>query len=254
VGPDLIGIEGAGSSADPVAAGSPVLTGRDLVKTYESAAGSVHALRGVDFELTVGDFVVLLGPSGSGKSTLLNLMGGLDRASGGRLLFGGTDLGRLDERGLTLYRRRHVGFVFQTYNLIPSLTAGENVALGAIGAEQALAARDALAHVGIAELSDRFPAQLSGGEQQRVAVARAIVKQPALLLCDEPTGALDCKTGVVVLEALDRVNRQFATATVLVTHNAVIAGMADRVVHLADGVVMRTESNARRARAQDLSW
>lgn len=254
MGPDLIGIEGAGSSADPVAAGSPVLTGRDLVKTYESAAGSVHALRGVDFELTVGDFVVLLGPSGSGKSTLLNLMGGLDRASGGRLLFGGTDLGRLDERGLTLYRRRHVGFVFQTYNLIPSLTAGENVALGAIGAEQALAARDALAHVGIAELSDRFPAQLSGGEQQRVAVARAIVKQPALLLCDEPTGALDCKTGVVVLEALDRVNRQFATATVLVTHNAVIAGMADRVVHLADGVVMRTESNARRARAQDLSW
>lgn len=233
---------------------SPVLTARDLVKTYESAGGPVHALRGVDFDLARGDLVVLLGPSGSGKSTLLNLVGGLDRATSGRLLFGETDLAALDEPALTLYRRRHVGFVFQSYNLIPSLTAGENVALGAIGTEQALAPEDALALVGIAGLRDRFPAELSGGEQQRVAVARAIVKQPSLLLCDEPTGALDCKTGVLVLEALDQVNRQFATPTVLVTHNAVIADMADRVVHLADGKVVRAESNAARARAQDLSW
>jgi putative ABC transport system ATP-binding protein len=232
----------------------PVLTARDLVKTYESAGGSVRALRGVDLELARGDFVVLLGPSGSGKSTLLNLIGGLDRATGGRLLFGETDLAALDERALTLYRRRHVGFVFQSYNLIPSLTAGENVALGAIGTQRALAPEEALALLGIVDLRDRFPAQLSSGEQQRVAVARAIVKQPDLLLCDEPTGALDCKTGVLVLEALDRVNRQFATPTVLVTHNAVIAGIADRVVHLADGVVMRIESNAARAQPQGLSW
>ena len=219
-----------------------------------SAGGSVRALRGVDLELARGDFVVLLGPSGSGKSTLLNLLGGLDRATGGRLLFGETDLAALDERALTLYRRRHVGFVFQSYNLIPSLTAGENVALGAIGTQRALAPEEALALLGIVDLRDRFPAQLSSGEQQRVAVARAIVKQPDLLLCDEPTGALDCKTGVLVLEALDRVNRQFATPTVLVTHNAVIAGMADRVLHLADGVVMRIESNAARAQPQGLSW
>ena len=231
-----------------------MLTARDLVKTYESAGGSVRALRGVDLELARGDFVVLLGPSGSGKSTLLNLLGGLDRATGGRLLFGETDLAALDERALTLYRRRHVGFVFQSYNLIPSLTAGENVALGAIGTQRALAPEEALALLGIVDLRDRFPAQLSSGEQQRVAVARAIVKQPDLLLCDEPTGALDCKTGVLVLEALDRVNRQFATPTVLVTHNAVIAGMADRVLHLADGVVMRIESNAARAQPQGLSW
>jgi putative ABC transport system ATP-binding protein len=231
-----------------------VLTARDLVKTYESAGGSVHALRGVDFELARGDFVVLLGPSGSGKSTLLNLIGGLDGATSGRLLFEETDLAALDERALTLYRRRHVGFVFQSYNLIPSLTAGENVALGAIGAERPLAPEDALALVGIADLRDRFPAQLSGGEQQRVAVARAIVKQPDLLLCDEPTGALDSKTGVLVLEALSRVNRQFATAIVLVTHNAVIGDMADRVVHLADGIVGRIEIHATRAQARGLSW
>jgi putative ABC transport system ATP-binding protein len=232
----------------------PVLTARDLVKTYESTGGSVHALRGVDFELVRGDFVVLLGPSGSGKSTLLNLIGGLDRATGGRLQFEETDLAALDERALTLYRRRHVGFVFQAYNLIPSLTAGENVALGAIGAERPLAPEDALALVGIAGLRDRFPAQLSGGEQQRVAVARAIVKQPDLLLCDEPTGALDSKTGVLVLEALAQVNRQFANAVVLVTHNAVIGDMADRVVHLADGMVARIESNATRAQPRGLSW
>ena len=180
------GTDRARSSDDAADERSRVLIASDLVKTYEFAGG-FHALRGVDFELARGDFVVLLGPSWSGKSTLLNLIGGLDRATGGRLLFGGTDLAALDERALTLYRRRHVGFVFQSYNLIPSLTAGENVALGTIGAERALPAEEALALVGIAQLSDRFPAELSGGEQQRVAVARAVAKQPALLLCDEPT-------------------------------------------------------------------
>lgn len=250
----MIGAERARSSNPFVGARLPVLTARNLVKTYDAAGGAVRALRGVDFELARGDFVVLLGPSGSGKSSLLNLIGGLDRATSGQLLFGETDLAAFNERALTLYRRRHVGFVFQSYNLIPSLTAGENVALGAIGAERALTPEDALALVGIAGLRDRFPAQLSGGEQQRAAVARAIVKQPDLLLCDEPTGALDCKTGVLVLEALDRVNRQFATPTVLVTHNAVIADMADRVIHLADGVVVRSERNAARAQARDLSW
>jgi putative ABC transport system ATP-binding protein len=227
---------------------------RDLAKTYESAGGGVHALRGVDFELARGDFVVLLGPSGSGKSTLLNLVGGLDRASSGRLLFGGTDLAILDNRALTLYRRRHVGFVFQSYNLIPSLTAAENVALGTIGTERSLAPEEALALVGGDGLGDRFPAELSGGEQQRVAVARAVAKQPDLLLCDEPTGALDCKTGVLVLEAIARVNHQFATPVVLVTHNAVIAAMADRVVHLADCEIVRIESNAVRAAARSMSW
>ncbi|HYX01842.1 MAG TPA: ABC transporter ATP-binding protein [Reyranella sp.] len=231
-----------------------MLVARSLVKTYDSAAGAVQALRGVDFDLAEGELVVLLGPSGSGKSTLLNLIGGLDRASGGALKFDGTDLAAADARALTIYRRRHVGFVFQAYNLLPSLTAGENVALGAVGAERPLAADEALALVGIADLYDRFPAELSGGEQQRVAVARAIVKQPRLLLCDEPTGALDSKTGARVLEALDRVNRMFATPTVLVTHNAVIGRMADRVVHLADGAVVRIERNAARAATAELTW
>jgi putative ABC transport system ATP-binding protein len=231
-----------------------MLAARNLAKTYDSGGGAVHALRGIDFDLARGDFVVLLGPSGSGKSTLLNLLGGLDRASSGRLLFGDADLAILDARALTRYRRDHVGFVFQAYNLLPSLTAGENVALGTIGAERPLAPAEALSLVGMRELEDRFPAELSGGEQQRVAVARAIAKQPALLLCDEPTGALDSKTGALVLEALDAVNRRFATATVLVTHNAIIARMADRVVHLADGAIVRTERNADRAPARNLSW
>jgi putative ABC transport system ATP-binding protein len=231
-----------------------MLAARSLVKTYDSAAGAVQALRGVDFDLARGELVVLLGPSGSGKSTLLNLIGGLDRPTSGQLLVDGRDLAAADERALTLYRRHHVGFVFQSYNLLSSLTAGENVALGTVGAERPLAPEEALALVGVADLQDRFPAELSGGEQQRVAVARAIVKQPGLLLCDEPTGALDSKTGALVLEALDRVNRTFATPTVLVTHNAVIARMADRVVHLADGAIVRIDRNATRASARELSW
>jgi putative ABC transport system ATP-binding protein len=231
-----------------------MLAARNLAKTYESGGGGVNALRGVDFDLARGDFVVLLGPSGSGKSTLLNLLGGLDRASSGQLKFGDTDLATLDDRALTRYRRRHVGFVFQAYNLLPSLTAAENVTLGIIGAAQPLAPEEALSLVGLRELRDRFPAELSGGEQQRVAVARAIAKHPELLLCDEPTGALDRTTGALVLEAIEAVNRRFATATVLVTHNAVIGRMADRVVHLADGAVMRVERNMVRAPAQELSW
>lgn len=231
-----------------------VLTARGLAKSYDSAAGGVHALRGVDFDLARGELVVLLGPSGSGKSTLLNLLGGLDRASAGRLLFGDLDLAALDERALTLYRRRHVGFVFQAYNLIASLTASENVALGAVGIDRALTPRDALAHVGLADLADRFPAQLSGGEQQRVAVARAIVRQPDLLLCDEPTGALDSATGVRVLEALERVNAELGTTTVVITHNADIARMAHRVLYLGDGRIVREERPARRTPAKELRW
>jgi putative ABC transport system ATP-binding protein len=231
-----------------------MLAARNLVKTYGTAGGAARALRGVDFELTRGDFVVLLGPSGSGKSTLLNLLGGLDQVDSGQLLFNDRDLASLDERALTLYRRHHVGFIFQAYNLLPSLTAAENVALGTIGAKRPLPPQEALSLVGTGELGDRFPAELSGGEQQRVAVARAIAKQPELLLCDEPTGALDSKTGALVLEAIDAVNRRFATAIVLVTHNAVIARMAERVVHLADGAVVRVERNMTRVPPRKLSW
>jgi putative ABC transport system ATP-binding protein len=231
-----------------------MLAARALVKTYASAGAAVHALRGVDFDLGRGELVVLLGPSGSGKSTLLNLLGGLDRASGGRLLFGDRDLAAFDDRALTLYRRRHVGFVFQAYNLLPSLTAGENVALGAIGAAHPIAPAEALSLVGIGELANRFPAELSGGEQQRVAVARAIVKQPELLLCDEPTGALDSKTGRLVLQAIAEVNQRFGTATAVVTHNAVIARMADRAVHLVDGAIVREVRNRARWPARELAW
>lgn len=232
----------------------PVLTARGLTKTFEAGGGPVHALRGVDIDVAAGDVVVLLGPSGSGKSTLLNVLGGLDRPTDGRILAGGEDLATLDAHALTTYRRRHVGFVFQSYNLIPSLTAVENVELGAVGTDRALTPTEALDLVGVLSLSDRFPAQLSGGEQQRVAVARAIVKQPDILLCDEPTGALDSKTGTVVLKAIETVNRRFATPIVLVTHNAVIGAMADRVLHLIDGVVTRIDRNDARAMARDLSW
>jgi len=212
-----------------------VLTASDLVKTYESAGRSVHALRGVDFELARGDFVVLLGPSGSGKSTLLNLIGGLDRATGGRLLFGETDLAALDERALTLYRRHHVGFVFQSYNLIPSLTAGENVALGSIGAERALPAAEALDLVGIADLRDRFPAELSGGEQQRVAVARALVMEPAVLLADEPTGDLDEQTADTLHALLRDMHQAYGLTSVIATHNPRLAAGCDRTLRLHDG-------------------
>jgi putative ABC transport system ATP-binding protein len=214
----------------------------------------VEALRGVDFDLAAGEFVVLLGPSGSGKSTLLNILGGLDVPTSGEVIYGDQNLTRSDEAALTAYRRSHIGFVFQFYNLIPSLTARENVALVTELVERPMRPEQALTLVGLGQRLDHFPAQLSGGEQQRVAIARAIAKQPAVLLCDEPTGALDITTGVVVLEALETVNRELGTATVVITHNAAIAGMADRVVRLADGRVVAVETRARKAAARDLQW
>ncbi len=214
----------------------------------------VHALRGVDFDLSAGEFVVLLGPSGSGKSTLLNILGGLDTPTEGHVVYRDHDLTSAGERALTEYRRDHVGFVFQFYNLIPSLTARENVALVTEISTDPMTPEHALDLVGLSHRLDHFPAQLSGGEQQRVAIARAIAKQPDVLLCDEPTGALDITTGVVVLDALARVNEDLGTATVVITHNAAIAGMADRVVRLADGRIISEERQTRKMRAGELQW
>jgi putative ABC transport system ATP-binding protein len=234
--------------------GSPVFTARGLTKVYEMGEVRVEALRGVDFDLAPGEFVVLLGPSGSGKSTLLNILGGLDVPTDGDVIYEGKSLTTADEGALTAYRRNHIGFVFQFYNLIPSLTARENVALVTELVDDPMSPEDALRLVGLGDRLDHFPAQLSGGEQQRVAIARAIAKQPAVLLCDEPTGALDITTGVVVLEALDRVNRQLGTATVVITHNAAIAGMADRVVRLADGRVVGIQTQSHKSGVRELQW
>jgi putative ABC transport system ATP-binding protein len=236
------------------AAVSAVFSARGLTKVYRMGEVTVEALRGVDFDLGPSEFVVLLGPSGSGKSTLLNILGGLDVPTAGEVRYEDHDLAAAGEAALTAYRREHVGFVFQFYNLIPSLTARENVALVTEIARRPMRPEDALALVGLAHRLDHFPSQLSGGEQQRVAIARAIAKQPSVLLCDEPTGALDITTGVVVLEALARVNRELGTATVVITHNAAIAGMADRVVHLADGRVARTDVNTRKVAPRELTW
>jgi putative ABC transport system ATP-binding protein len=225
-----------------------------LSKVYESGEVPVHALRSVDLEINAGEVVVLLGPSGSGKSTLLNIMGGLDHASSGRLFFGDLELTKLDDRGLTAYRREHVGFVFQFYNLIPSLTAYENVALVTEIAVNPMRPDEALAIVGLQDRMLHFPAQLSGGEQQRVAIARAIAKRPAVLLCDEPTGALDSKTGIRVIEALLNVNAEFGTTTLIITHNASIQDVADRVLHFADGQISRVRENKARKSAAELSW
>ena len=225
-----------------------------LTKIYDMGEIKVEALRGIDLELSAGELVVLLGPSGSGKSTLLNILGGLDTASGGQVTYCGKDLTRATEKELTEYRRFHVGFVFQFYNLIPSLTARENVAVVTEIARNPMKPEDALGLVGLAERLDHFPAQLSGGEQQRIAIARAISKNPEVLLCDEPTGALDSQTGVVVLEALERVNRELGTATVIITHNVDIAGMADRVVHLSNGLIAEVTKNAKRKSPSDLKW
>ena len=232
----------------------PVFVARGITKTYRMGEVTVQALRGVDFDLDAGEFVVLLGPSGSGKSTLLNILGGLDIPTSGHVVYKDHDLTAAGEAALTEYRRTHVGFVFQFYNLIPSLTAVENVALVTEIVEHAMAPEDALAMVGLEHRLDHFPAQLSGGEQQRVAIARAIAKRPDVLLCDEPTGALDITTGVVVLEALSRVNRELGTATVVITHNAAIAGMADRVVRLADGQIAGVERRTVKIPAQELQW
>ncbi len=231
-----------------------VLIARALAKVYRTGEVEVHALRGVDLDLYEGEFVVLLGPSGSGKSTLLNLLGGLDVPTAGTLIYRDHDLLHADEHELTRYRREHVGFVFQFYNLIPSLTAKENVALVTEIAAHPMDAEEALRLVGLGDRLDHFPSQLSGGEQQRVAIARAIAKRPDVLLCDEPTGALDYRTGVVVLEAIARINREFGTTTVVITHNAAIAGMADRVVRLADGMIAGITTNPHRLSPQEIAW
>jgi putative ABC transport system ATP-binding protein len=231
-----------------------VFTAQALVKTYTSGEVEVQALRGIDLEIAAGEVVVLLGPSGSGKSTLLNIMGGLDHATSGRLYFKETDLTRLNDRGLTTYRRRHVGFVFQFYNLIPSLTAYENVALVTEIADAPMRPDEALGLVGLEPRMDHFPAQLSGGEQQRVAIARAIVKRPEVLLCDEPTGALDSKTGILVIDALLAINAQLGTTTLIITHNAAIQEVADRVLFFADGQISKMARNERRRAAAELVW
>jgi putative ABC transport system ATP-binding protein len=233
---------------------TPTFAARRLVKTYQTGAGEVHALRGVDLEIRQGEFVVLLGPSGSGKSTFINILGSLDVPTSGSVLFRGEDLARFTERQRTRYRRDCVGFVFQFYNLMPSLTAVENVALATDIARAPLSASEALDLVGLAHRRDHFPAELSGGEQQRVAVARAIAKRPDVLLCDEPTGALDSKTGIVVLEAIERASRTVGITTVLITHNTPIGDMADRVVHFADGRITDVRVNPTRRAPAELSW
>jgi putative ABC transport system ATP-binding protein len=241
--------------ADTVAApGVPVFVARALTKIYRMGEVTVEALRGIDFDLFPGEFVVLLGPSGSGKSTLLNILGGLDVPTGGEVVYNDRSLTKADEAALTAYRRTHVGFVFQFYNLIPSLTTRENVALVTELVERPMTPEAALAMVGLDHRLDHFPSQLSGGEQQRVAIARAIAKRPDVLLCDEPTGALDITTGIVVLEALQRVNRELGTATVVITHNAAIANMADRVVRLFDGRVAGVERNKTKVPVTELQW
>lgn len=232
----------------------PEFQARGITKVYRIGEVDVHALRGVDMDLHEGEFVVLLGPSGSGKSTLLNILGGLDRPTAGTVRFRDHELTAADDAGLTRYRREHVGFVFQFYNLIPSLTARENVALVTEIAADPMNPEDALALVGLERRRDHFPSQLSGGEQQRVAIARAVAKRPDVLLCDEPTGALDVTTGIVVLEAIGRVNRELGTTTAVITHNSAIAAMADRVVSLSDGRVSGVRRNAIKAAASGLSW
>ena len=226
----------------------------NITKTYQMGEVQVHALRGVDLELYEGEFVVMLGPSGSGKSTLLNILGGLDVPTSGTVRYGDHDLSTFNESVLTNYRRDHVGFVFQFYNLIPSLTARENVALVTEISAHPLAPEEALKLVQLGERMDHFPAQLSGGEQQRVAIARAIAKRPNVLLCDEPTGALDIKTGIVVLDALAKVNRELGTTTVVITHNVAIAEMADRVLNLSDGRIASVKVNTHKKSPSELSW
>jgi len=234
--------------------GKTVLRVKALSKVYQTGDVVVSALRSVDFQASAGEFVVILGPSGSGKSTFLNIVGGLDTASSGQVWFGDMELTALDEGGLTRYRRDHVGFVFQFYNLVPSLTARENVQLVTEISRDPMTADDALALVGLSERQDHFPAQLSGGEQQRVAIARAIAKNPRLLLCDEPTGALDSATGVRVLEALVQVNRNMGATTLVITHNAAISEIADRVIRFADGRIAHETVNTVRKVPAEVTW
>ena len=231
-----------------------IFTAHGLTKVYTSGEVEVQALCGVDLDISAGEVVVLLGPSGSGKSTLLNIMGGLDHATSGALFFKDVDLTALDDRGLTAYRREHVGFVFQFYNLIPSLTAYENVALVTDIASNPMRPDEALELVGLKHRLHHFPAELSGGEQQRVAIARAVAKRPEVLLCDEPTGALDSKTGILVIEALLAINKELGATTVIITHNAAIQSVADRVLFFADGQISKIQKNDLRREAAALTW
>jgi putative ABC transport system ATP-binding protein len=232
----------------------PVLDVRQLRKVYTMGEVEVHALRGVDLEVSDGEMLVLLGHSGSGKSTLLNIIGGLDLPTSGQVLYRRHEITAASEHQLTVYRRRSVGFIFQFYNLIPSLTARENVALVTEISDDPMSPEAALELVGLSDRMDHFPAQLSGGQQQRVAIARAIAKRPDLLLCDEPTGALDITTGVIVLEALDRVHSELGTTVLIITHNAAIAEMANRVVTLADGQIAEQRTVTDRLEPQDIEW
>jgi putative ABC transport system ATP-binding protein len=233
---------------------APVFTARALTKIYRMGEAEVHALRGVDLEIRAGEFIVLLGPSGSGKSTLLNILGGLDTPTTGDVHFLEHQLTGAGEAELTRYRREHVGFVFQFYNLIPSLTTRENVELVTDIAAAPMRAAEALAWVGLAERLDHFPSQLSGGEQQRVAIARAIAKRPQVLLCDEPTGALDYETGKLVLEVIAKINAELGTTAMVITHNAAISGMADRVLRLGNGRIVGEEKPARKLTPAEISW
>ena len=231
-----------------------VFTARGLTKIYRMGEVEVHALRGVDLDIYACEFVVLLGPSGSGKSTLLNILGGLDTPTSGTARWRDHDLGHSSEAELTRYRREHVGFVFQFYNLIPSLTARENVALVTELAPQPMTPEEALSLVGLGDRLDHFPSQLSGGEQQRVAIARAIAKRPDVLLCDEPTGALDYATGKVVLQAIARINQELGTTAAVITHNAAIAGIADRVLRMADGRIAEVSVNTAKLSPEEIQW
>ncbi|MGD9952985.1 MAG: ABC transporter ATP-binding protein [Burkholderiales bacterium] len=233
---------------------APVFTARALTKTYGTGEAEVHALRGVDLEIRAGEFIVLLGPSGSGKSTLLNILGGLDTPTSGDVRFLEHQLTGADEAALTRYRREHVGFVFQFYNLIPSLTARENVALVTDIALDPMPAHEALSWVGLGARLDHFPSQLSGGEQQRVAIARAIAKRPQVLLCDEPTGALDYETGKLVLEVIAKINQELGTTAMVITHNAAISGMADRVLRLGNGRIVGEQRPERKLTPAEISW
>lgn len=247
-------LSAAGPSPEGSEAHDMVFVAEGITKVYDMGEVQVQALRGVDLTLQARELTVMLGPSGSGKSTLLNILGGLDVPTEGRVFYRGGELTAASEKELTRYRRHHVGFVFQFYNLIPSLTARENVALVTEISPDPLTPEEALDLVGLSDRLDHFPAQLSGGQQQRVAIARAIAKRPDVLLCDEPTGALDIETGMLVLEALDRVNREMGTTTAVITHNAAIADMADRVIYLGDGRITRVETHEIKKRPQDLVW
>lgn len=231
-----------------------IFKARALSKIYDMGEVQVEALRDVDFDLREGELLVLLGASGSGKSTLLNILGGLDSPTEGQVWYRDQQLDTADEEALTTYRRHHVGFVFQFYNLIPSLTARENVALVTEIADDPMSPAEALGLVGLGDRLDHFPAQLSGGEQQRVAIARAVAKRPQVLLCDEPTGALDLETGRIVLRALERVNEELKTAIAVITHNAAIAGMGDRVVRMSSGRIASDESNPNRVHIDEIEW